>query len=125
MRKGRKDRYCHVKLEIPSWNVRGLGNKERRAVVKDTLRRSKVDVAILQGTQMKKKDEILVKNVGRKKPLFGLVNNRVSRFSSYYMRKIGSCGGGDFGGSISIPSFAAMTISFYWVSTGMYGPPCL
>lgn len=38
------------RMKIVSWNVRGLGGASRRLVVKDLLRRQKVQIALLQET---------------------------------------------------------------------------
>lgn len=38
-------------MKILSWNIRGLGNREKRRNIKDTVRREKVDVEIFQETK--------------------------------------------------------------------------
>lgn len=50
-------------MKIVSWNVRGLGGREKRKAVKELLIREKPDIVILQETKKEKVDKRLITSV--------------------------------------------------------------
>lgn len=50
-------------MKIVSWNVRGIGARLKRAVVKDLLCRANPDIVILQETKLDSIDRRLVKSI--------------------------------------------------------------
>lgn len=43
-----------------SWNVRGLGNLERRSVVREVIKKYKVDIVLIQVSNIKNPDGQLI-----------------------------------------------------------------
>lgn len=50
-------------MKILSWNVRGLGNQVKRAIVKEVICSNKIDVLMIQETKVSSVHDSLVKEV--------------------------------------------------------------
>lgn len=50
-------------MKVVSWNVRGMGNPERRMVIKEVLRINKVQIALLQESKLRIMSDRIVKEV--------------------------------------------------------------
>lgn len=50
-------------MKIISWNVRGLGARPKRALIKDLLSRENPDLVILQESKLTKVDRGMIKSV--------------------------------------------------------------
>lgn len=50
-------------MKICSWNVRGLGDRDKRAAVKDVIRSSKADIVLIQESKLSSMLDLLIKEV--------------------------------------------------------------
>ena len=50
-------------IKIISWNVRGLAGALHRMVVKEMIRRQKVQITLIQETKLKEVNEKIVKDI--------------------------------------------------------------
>ena len=60
---GRTRGLFKFEMKIISWNVRGLGGALRRMVVKEMIRRQKVQITLIQETKLKEVNEKIVKEI--------------------------------------------------------------
>lgn len=53
---------------ILSWNVRGMGNPERRMVIKDVIKSNKVKIALIQESKLNSMSDRIIREVWGDKP---------------------------------------------------------
>jgi hypothetical protein len=114
-----------MKLKLVSWNVRGLNDPKKRGILRNWLRKWKVDVVCLQETKLDKVDWRIIRSIWGNsfvawvaldaintaggvlllwdKRVLELVDSTVGQFS------VSCCWKGLLDG-------------FEWVGTGLYGP---
>lgn len=51
-------------MKIVSWNVRGLGNRNKNFMIKDVLSKAEADIVIIQETEMQHNDRRLFAESG-------------------------------------------------------------
>lgn len=64
-------------MKILSWNVRGLGSEERRLVVKDFIRRHKVQLALIQESELKGMSDKIAREIWGSRAVRWLAVNSV------------------------------------------------
>lgn len=50
-------------MKILSWNVRGLGSRERRSIVKQVIRMQKATVVLIQESKINSGEDMVVKDI--------------------------------------------------------------
>ncbi|GMP67950.1 hypothetical protein CsSME_00027743 [Camellia sinensis var. sinensis] len=50
-------------MEIVSWNVRGLGSRKKRGIIRDFLRKHQPDIVIFQETKVEVCDRTFIKSI--------------------------------------------------------------
>lgn len=50
-------------MKVYLWNVRGLGDRDKRAAVKDVIRSSKADIVLIQKSKLSSMSDLLIKEV--------------------------------------------------------------
>lgn len=112
-------------MNIISWNVRGIGSKEKRALVESFIQQHHPSVVILQETKISKVDRFIVKSlwssrniawafkgsIGASGGIIILWNNPVLSVTDIKV------------GSFSLTIHITLADGFNFWLTGIYGPP--
>jgi exonuclease III len=114
-----------MKLKLLSWNVRGLNDPKKRVVLKNWLRKWKVDVVCLQETKLDKVDGRVIHSIWGNRFAGWEVLNAVNTAGGVLLlwdkrvvnrvdSKVGTF-------SVSC-QWKSLIDGFEWVGTGVYGP---
>ncbi|XP_010263157.1 PREDICTED: uncharacterized protein LOC104601500 [Nelumbo nucifera] len=112
-------------MKIVSWNVRGLGNARKRALIKEVLRKENPDIFLIQESKLMTIDKRWVRSVWRANglswvmsPSWGSSGGIVTLWKDEVLEGVEELMGRF---SVSI-KFKQVTNEFEWVLTNVYGP---
>ena len=72
-------------MEIVSWYVRGLGNRSKRAIVKEVIRSFHTDIILIQESKLNSLKDSIIKEIWGRAVLIGAVVMQLVRLGEFWL----------------------------------------